>query len=183
MRFCWSDHCWGRLYPKLWGFRRIQKALPRFFCCFVKFLGHKNHSKYRRLRDLYAWPRNWRSHTRDLETKGHVMVYVTHVISACICPTAMNFLLFRNVLGQGIHSNYCHLRDSYVWPWNWRSRHGLRDVRYFCLYVSYRDDWWILFCFVRFLGQGIHSNYCHLRDHHVWPWNSRSRHDLRDLTT
>ena len=35
--------------------------------------------------------------TRDLETEGHVMVYVTFVISACIFPTAMNFLLFRKV--------------------------------------------------------------------------------------
>ena len=29
--------------------------------------------------------------TRDLETEGHVMVYVTFVISACIRPTAMIF--------------------------------------------------------------------------------------------
>ena len=34
--------------------------------------------------------------TRDLETEGHAMVYVTFVISACICPIAMNFL-FRKV--------------------------------------------------------------------------------------
>ena len=105
--------------------------ISMIFCCFVRFLGHENHYKYRRLRDLYAWPINWRSLTRDLGTKGHVMVYVTYVISACIC----------------------------VLPW------------------------WILFCFVRFFGQGIHSNYCHLRDRPVWPWNARTRHGLRDLTT
>ena len=39
--------------------------------------------------------------TRDLETEGHVMVYVTFVISACICPTAMIFLLFRKDFRSG----------------------------------------------------------------------------------
>ena len=41
----------------------------------------------------------------------------------------------------------------------------------------------MIFCFVRFSCQWIHSDYCHLRDHHVWPWNLRSRHSLRALTT
>ena len=35
--------------------------------------------------------------TRDLESGGHVMDYVTLVISACIRPTAMIFSLFRKV--------------------------------------------------------------------------------------
>ena len=35
--------------------------------------------------------------TRDLESEGHVMDYVTLVISACIRPTAMIFSLFRKV--------------------------------------------------------------------------------------
>ena len=34
---------------------------------------------------------------RDLESEGHVMDYVTLVISACIRPTAMIFSLFRKV--------------------------------------------------------------------------------------
>ena len=72
-------------------------VLLRWFFCFVRFLGHKNHSKYRRLRGLYAWPSNWRSRTRDLETEDHVKIYVTDVISACVYPTAMNVLLFRDV--------------------------------------------------------------------------------------
>ena len=38
---------------------------------------------------------------RDLETEGHVMVYVTFVISACICPTVMIFLLFRKDFKSG----------------------------------------------------------------------------------
>ena len=62
----------------------------------------------------------------DLETQGQVRVYVTFVISACKCPTAMNF--FVRFSGQVIHSNYCHLRDYHVWPWNARSRHGLHDL-------------------------------------------------------
>ena len=32
-----------------------------------------------------------RAFTRDLETEGHVMVDVTFVIYACICPTVMIF--------------------------------------------------------------------------------------------
>ena len=40
----------------------------------------------------------------------------------------------------------------------------------------------MVFCFVKFSGQRIHSDYCHLRDHHVWPWNVRSRHSLRAST-
>ena len=117
----------------------------------------------------------------DLETDGHVIVYVTYIISACICLTAVIFFAIERILGHGIHSNYCHLRDSHVWPWNSRTRHGLPDVCYFWLYVSYRDDFFCIF--FKFSGQGIHYNYCHSRDHHVWPWNARSGHGLRDLTT
>ena len=51
--------------------------------------------------------------TRGLETEGHVMVYMTFVISSCICPAPMIFCCFVSFLGQGIHSNYNHLRDSY----------------------------------------------------------------------
>ena len=39
--------------------------------------------------------------TRDLETEDHVMVYMTFVISACICPTAMIVLLFRKDFRSG----------------------------------------------------------------------------------
>ena len=38
--------------------------------------------------------------TRDLETEGHVTVYVTFVISACICPSEMIVFLFRTVFGS-----------------------------------------------------------------------------------
>ena len=88
------------------------------------------------------------------------------------------FCCFVRILGQEIHSNYRRLRGLHAWPWNWMSRHGLRDICHFCLYLCYRND---CFCFVRFLDQGIHSNYCHSRDSYVWLWNSRSRHGLRDI--
>ena len=51
---------------------------------------------------------------------------------------------FVRILGQEIHSNYRHLRNLHAWPWNWMSRHGLRDICHFCLYFCYRKD----FCFV-----------------------------------
>ena len=58
-----------------------------FHFCFARYLGQEIHSNYRRFITL----------KRDLETEGHVMIYVTYVIFACICPTAMNFLLLRKV--------------------------------------------------------------------------------------
>ena len=50
--------------------------------------------------------------TRDLETEGHVMVYVTFVISACIYPTALIVLLFRKDFRSG---NSFQL-SPFAWP-------------------------------------------------------------------
>ena len=108
------------------------------------------------------------------------MVYVTYVISACICATAIIFL-FRKVFGSG--------NSFELLPLAWFLRMTLK------LRVTSWSTWHLLFlgtcicptamifCFVRFSGRGIHSDYCHLRDHHVWPWNVRSRHGLLALTT
>ena len=109
--------------------------------------------------------------TCDLETEGHVMVYVIFFISACIYPTAMNFMLFREVFRS---------RNSFqLSPFAWPSRVTLE------LKVTSRSTWlllfllvfvlprWLFFCFVRFLVQGIHSNYCQLRDLHAWPWKPK----------
>ena len=85
------------------------------------------------------------------------------------------FCCFVRIFDPEIHSSYHRFRGLHAWPWNWMSRHGLRDTCHICLYLCYHDD---LFCFVRFLGQRIHSNYCHSRDSYVWPWNSVSRHGL-----
>ena len=110
--------------------------------------------------------------TRDLETEGHVMVYVTFFISACINPTAMIFMLFREVF---------RYRNSFqLSPFAWPSRVTLK------LKVTSRSTWlllfmlvcvlprWLFFYFVRFLVQGIHSNYCQLRDLHAWPWKPKA---------
>ena len=55
------------------------------------------------------------------------------------------------------------------------------SICYFWALVCVLPQWFL--CFVRFSDQGIHSDYCHLRDHHMWPWSVRSRHGLRALTT
>ena len=46
--------------------------------------------------------------------------------------------LFPRFLGQKSHSNYCQLRDRHAWPWNWRSRYGLRDFCFIsaCIYST-----------------------------------------------
>ena len=88
------------------------------------------------------------------------------------------YFRFARYLGREIHSNYRRLGDLHAcihaWPWNWRSRHGLRDLCYRCLYCFFS-------CFVRILGQEIHSNYRRLRGLHAWSWNWMSRHGLRDI--
>ena len=71
--------------------------------------------------------------TRDPETEGHVMVYMKFVISACMCSTAMIFLCSQ--VFRSMNSFYCHMRDHHVWPWNARSRHGLRGVLFLLVFV------------------------------------------------
>ena len=84
---------------------------------------------------------------------------------------------FVMILDHKIHSNYRRLRDFNAWPWNWMSRHGLRDICYSGLYLCYRKDFFVC----KVLDQGIHSNYSHSRDFNIWPWNSVSRHGLCDI--
>ena len=50
--------------------------------------------------------------TRDLETEGHVIIYVTFFISACICLIAMIVLLFRKDFRSG---NSFQL-SPFAWP-------------------------------------------------------------------
>ena len=130
------------------------------FFCFLGFWGQESHSNY----CICA------TFTRDLENEVHVMVYVTF-LSLLWCFLPRWFLCcFVRYLGLEIHFNYRRLRDHHAWPWNWKSRFGLREFCYFCLYLSYRDD---LFCFVRLLVQWIHSNYCQLRDLYAWSWKPK----------
>ena len=130
-------------YFKAWFLILVVAVLELcIFCCFLGFLGQKSHHNYCQLRDLHAWPWNWRSRygLRDF------------FISACIYPTAMIFMLFREFSGLRIPSNYRRSRDHHAWPKNWRSRHGLRDNCYLGLYLSYRDD--CFFLFRKVLGSG-----------------------------
>ena len=66
--------------------------IPRWFvCCFVRFLGLG-------ITEFIPTIAVRVTITRDLETEGHVTVYVTFVISACICPTEMIVFLFSHRL-------------------------------------------------------------------------------------
>ena len=105
-------------------------VLPRWFCCcFIRFSGHGIHSNYRRLRDLHAWPWNWKSR-KGLRDLCYFCLYLSNRVE--FFPTIAICMIFT------------------------RSRHGLRVVCYFCFFLSCRDD---LFSFVRFPGQGIHFSY------------------------
>ena len=97
-------------------------------------------------------------------------------------PERWFYFCFARYSGREIHSYYRRLGDLHAcihgWPWNWRSRHDLRDLCYLCLYFFYHDNF---SCFVRILGQEIHSKYRRLRDLHARPWNWMLRHGLRDI--
>ena len=112
------------------------------FFCFLCFLGQESHSNYCQL-----------TFTCDLETEGHVVVYLIFAISACICPTAMNVLLFPE---------FFRSRTSFqLLPITWTLRAILK------LKVTSWSTWLLLsllvfvlprwfFCFVRFSGHEIH---------------------------
>ena len=111
--FAWPSRVTLKLKVTLWStwllLSLLVCMLPRWIlCCFMRFLGVRIHSNYHRVRVTI---------TRDLETEGHVTVYVTFVFSACICPTEMIVFCFVRFLVQLIHSNYCQLRDLHAWPW------------------------------------------------------------------
>ena len=55
------------------------------------------------------------------------------------------YICFARYLGQEVHSDYRGLRDLHAWPWNWKSRQGLRDFYYLCLYLSYTAMIFLLF--------------------------------------
>ena len=125
-----------------------------FYFCFAQYSGREIHSKY------IGW--SSRMHSRvTLKLKAtswstwHLLSLLVFVLPRWFC------ICFVRILGQEIHSNYRRLRGLHAWPWNWLSRHGLRDICHSCLYSCYLNDF---FCFMRFLGQGIHSNNCHSRD-------------------
>ena len=82
--------------------------------------------------------------TRDLETE--VTSWSTWLSLSLLVFVLPHWIFFCFVMfsGHWIHSNYCQLCDLNAWPWIWRSRHGLRDLGYLCLYSSYSDDFFVV---------------------------------------
>ena len=149
-------------YFKAWFLILVVVVLEWWtFFCFLGFLGQK----------VILTIAICVTFTRDLETEGHVLAYVTFFISACMYSTVMIFMLLREVFRS--------LNSFQLSPFAWLSRVTLT------LKVTSRSTWlllfllvfvlprWLFFCFVRFLVQGIHSNYCQLRNFHAWPWKPK----------
>ena len=135
-----QNFCWPELASE--GRRSNQKVIPNIAKC-VTF-------------------------TRDLGTEGYVMVYMTFFISACIYPTAMIFMLFRKVFRSWNSSQL----SPFAWPKRVTLKLKVKSwstwlLLFLLVFVLPRE---LFFCFVRFLVQGIHSNYCQLRDLHAWLW-------------
>ena len=85
------------------------------------------------------------------------------------------------IMENWIKHELLHLKNEISW-WHDMTHDNMssHDIRHM---TSCMCPTTMIFCFVRFSGQRIHSDYCHLRDHHECPWNVRSRHGLRALTT
>ena len=87
----------------------------------------------------FAWP-------QSVTLKPKVTSWSTWLLLSLLVFVLQRwiFCCFVRFSGHGIHSNYCQLRDLNAWPWIWRSRHGLRDFGYLCLYSSYSDDFFVV---------------------------------------
>ena len=141
----------------------------------------------------------WHDMSRD-NMSSHDIRYMTYVIrqgmtyehkiwhlTSCICRCEwtgeMILLPFRKIF----RSRNTFLLLPIGWPSHMHSRVTLK------LKVTSWYTWpllsllvfvlsqWFFGCFVRILGQEIHSNYRHLCDLHAWPWNWMSRHGQRDI--
>ena len=71
------------------------------------------------------------------------MVYVTYVISACICATAMIFFRFVRFLGQGIHSIATRVTLAYDLETQGHVMVYVKFVIFRHLYVSYRNEFFV----------------------------------------
>ena len=74
-------------YFKAWFLILGSCARAMNLFCLLSFLGKK----------VIQTIDNCVTFTRVLETEGHVMIYVTFIISACMCHIMMIFMLFRIV--------------------------------------------------------------------------------------
>ena len=79
-----------------------------------------------------------------------IIIIIIIIIIIYVLTGAMILLLFRTVFRARAQYilTICRLGDLHAcihaWPWNWRSRHGLRDHCYLCLYSSYRGDFFVV---------------------------------------
>ena len=114
----------------------------------------------------YAWPSR-------VTLKLKVTLWSTWLffISACMYPTAMIFMLFRDVFRS---RNSLQL-SQFAWPLRvtLKLKVTLRSTWLLLFLLVFVRSRWLFFCFVRFLVQEIHSNYCQLRDLHAWPWKPK----------
>ena len=102
-------------------------------------------------RNIMTWHDSWQ-YVITWHTSHDVKHKIWHLTSSiCRCEWTIErwfYFCFARYLGREIHSNYRRLGDLYAcikaWPWNWRSRHGLHDLCYLCLYLSYRDDLFVV---------------------------------------
>ena len=121
-----------------------------FYFCFARYLGREIHSDYRRLGDLHAcihaWPWKWRSR--------HGLRWPLLSLLVFVLPRWF-FCCFIRISGQEIHYNYRRLRGLHAWPWNWRSRHGLRDMSILPVFVL--PQWFYWFCKVFGSGEFIRT--------------------------
>ena len=140
--------------------------------------------------NMMTWHDSWQyvitwhtSHDVKAWLHEHKIWHLTSCICRCEWTGAMILLLFRTIF----RSRNTFSLSPIGWPSNMHSRVTLK------LKVTSWSTWpllsllvfvlprWFFCCFVRILGQEIHSNYRHLRDLHAWPWNWMSRYGLRDI--
>ena len=109
-------------------------VLPRWFFLFRKDFRSGNSFQL----SPFAWPSR-------LTLKLNVTSWSTwHMSFLPVFVLPRRFFCFVRFLGQIIHSNYCHSRDFYIWPWHSGSRHGLRDFCYFWALVCVIRQWFFV---------------------------------------
>ena len=115
------------------------------------------------------WSITW--HTwQDVEAWLHEVGYLLHLFVA-VRELDDDFTYVPHIIQvkRYIHSDYRRLCVFHAWPWNWRSHPTWLSLSQL-IFVQSR---WFFCCFVKILGEWIHSNYCYLCDSYVnscRPW-------------
>ena len=116
-------------------------------------------------------------------TYEHKIWHLTSCICRCEWTGAMILLPFRTIF----RSRNTFSLSPIEWPSHMHSRVTLKlKVTSWSMWpllslLVYVLSQWFFCCFVRILGQEIHSNYRRSRNLHAWPWNWMLRHGLRDI--